>query len=568
MRLINELFSNPSFLVDEESLGYIVRDIINMNWWNTSGVLAGYRKNKRVSNPFTEDQKRIAVQLKEFYRHRILETRNLDAYRSELDGYIKGDVSALRQLGAWSMPCRANPSQYFTKDGQMTWVDCTSRATYAAKYVFQNGYIDFDGVCRADGMTKFLNWIADGTLCDLGVAHLFDDGDNKVKAEIFSQKATQTTVAEWVDGLGIKVIPEREGLLEAIGHVRTDPYKLFEAECVKAGTAEGVNECLYGLKTMASVGGEIKRASRASHASDASNASRASDASNASRASDASYASRASAASYASEASYASQASHASAASDASEASYASQASHASDAGVTGFNGSAWSECESAITKPDGLEYPKEFRKNIFAMAGYWKINKEIVALAKLGWFDPFMGHGSSPLYAAKHGVRYLGFDTNKRAFDEYLSEVKDACRRASLITGIDVEMCLQDSTEYQPALNNSFDLCYTSPPYFNFEEYGGNTAHYEGCNNYDDFHQKVSVPVLRNVHKYLTDDGILALQLSTNKSEMNGWQRIAESCGWELVSSGKTGCEAIKYSQMSKRSQGLLVFKKQTPRN
>jgi len=557
MRLINALFCDPSFQVDRHSLGYIVRDIINMNWWNTSGNLVGYKNNKRVHIPFTEEQKRIGVQLKEYYRHRLLATRDPDKFRQELYGYVTGGVKSLKQLGAWSMPCRANPSQCFTKDGQMTWVDCTSRATYAAKYVFQNGFVDFDSVCRAKGMNELIGFIKDGTCVDLGITHLFEDGDNLVKAEIFSQKQSQLSVAEWIESLGLQVLPERQWLFDAIAHVRTDPYKIFEAECVATGEAPGVNECIYGLKTMASVGGEIKKASAASNASHASAASRASDASNASNASRVSDASYASQASHACRASHAGEASRVSCASDASHTSRASAASCASHAGFTPFTGASWADCEKAITKPDGLEYPLEFRKNIFAMAGHWKIDKDVVALANLGWFDPFMGHGSSPLYAAKHSVRYLGFDTNKRSFDEYLHFVREA------IDGTSAEIRLHDSTEFLPELAGQFDLCYTSPPYFNFEEYGGNTGHYQGCATYDDFHQKVSVPVLRNVYNYLVQGGTLALQLSTNKTEQKGWQQIAESVGFEIVEAKKTGCEAVKYSKMSRRSQGLLLFRK-----
>ena len=548
MRLINELFSSPSFHIDKESLPYIVRDIINMNWWNTSGVLIGYKKNKRVMAPFTDEQKRIGVQLKEFYRHRILETRDADKFKQELDKYLQGKVAVLRQLGAWSMPVRANPSQYFTRNGEMTWVDCTSRATYATKYVFQNGFIDWDGVCRAEGMTKLLDFIRDGICCDLGIAHLFDDGDNQVKREIFSQKTEQTTVAEWVGRHGVRVLPEREWLLESIGHVRSDPFKVFEAKMIAAGAAHGVNEGLYGVFTSHTV--DVKALS--SRVSETKNTSCASEASRVSAASDASRASHASNASAASTASYASNASRAS---DVSRASDASHASRASDAGHLNFAGTAWADCHNAIKKPDGLEYPLEFRKNIFAMAGHWKIDKQIVAQARLGWFDPFMGHGSSPLYAARHGINYLGFDTNARAFAEYLHFIQDAIR------GTTAEIRLQDSTEFLPELVGKFELCYTSPPYFNFEEYGGNRGHYENCQTYADFHQKITVPVFQNVAQYLVPGGMLALQLTTNKTEQKGWQTVLESIGWKLVSAGETGREKVQYSMQSKRGQGLLVF-------
>lgn len=570
MRLLNELFENPSFQIDEDSLGYLVRDIINMNWWNTAGVLTGYARNKRMQRPFTEEQKRLAVQLKEYYRHNKISICDEDTFRREIKQYIAGTRTKMDQLSSWSMRSRANPSQYFHRpDGTMTWVDCTSRATYAAKYVYQNGFIDWDGVCRVKGVSRVLRFIRDGVCEDLGISHLFEDGNNAVKAEIFSQKSEQRTVEDWVRLLGIKIMPSRQRLYDAIFHVRTDPYKAFEAACIAAGVAEGVNECLYGLKTMASVGTVV--ASDTSHASNTSRASSASGASNASRTSDTSHASDASSASLASSASNASNASHASDASrasgisdtsyasDASRASLASSASNASrasDAGTTTFDGSAWSECKTAITKPEGLEYPPHFRKNIFAIAGSWKIDKAVVHESRLGWFDPFSGHGTSPLYAARHGIKYVGFDTNKAAFDAYLGIVASELPEH-------VTLRCHDSTVFVRELVGQFDLCYTSPPYFDFEEYGGNTAHFDGCASYADFHARITVPVFRNVYEYLVDGGVVALQVGKQKKDRQGWIDALTSCGFALVDSRLTGQEANKYSAMSKRDQSLLVFRR-----
>ena len=339
-RLLNQLFENPDFKIDRESLGYLVRDIINMNWWNTAGILRGYTKNRRVNGEFTETQKLIAVQLKEFYRQRRIILKDEAAFRQEIKNYIDKKGMALRQLGMFSMRARANPSQFFHKNvkaenGQnqlvMTWVDCTSRAIYAAKYILQNGYIDFDGVCRLDGCKKVVEFIEKGICEDLGVKELFIEGESLAKKECFSQEKYQMTVTEWVEHLDIKPIAERKWLLNEIGHVRTDPFKNYEAFLLKFDRLPGVNELLYGFKTSASVD-----TIGASHASDASAASHASSASRASNASAASHASN------------------------------ASNASAASDAGNTGFTGTAWSECKTAIKKPTRLDTPKN-RKNFRA---------------------------------------------------------------------------------------------------------------------------------------------------------------------------------------------------------
>ena len=536
-RLVNQLLENPEFKVDRKSVPHIARDIINMNWWNTCEVLLGYQNNRRVSGPFSETQKLIAVQLKEFYRARRIAIKDDGKLRAELAGYINSKVSNLPQLGAYSMLTRANPSQYFDRqDGTMTWVDCTSRATYAAKYVYQNGYGDFDGRLRVLGATKILDYIRDGLCENLGVTEYFIEGDNSVKAEMFSQKTNQYSIAEWVQLLGIKVIPGRTWLFDAIKHIKTDPYKIHEAAVIKSGTALGVNEGLYGLHTSQSVLGarSQSREGRASHASNASSAS------------DASHASAASHVSCASDAAYVSRASH------------ASGAASASDAGTTGFSGQSWDGCETAIKRPAHLVYPKVFRKTIFGIAGNWKIDKGMVAVSRLGWFDPFSGHGTSPLYAKRMGIRYLGFDTNKKAFDEYLNTINEVCAESP---GPSSEVRCFDSTVFDPSLVGQFDLCYTSPPYFNFEEYGGNTGHYDECKSYGEFHTKITLPVFTNVFKYLIPGGTLALQSEKEVSKRRAWEYVLSRVGFKLVSSGVTGTEALKYSKMARRDQSLLVF-------
>jgi len=588
-RLLNQLFENLKFKVEEESLGYVVRDIINMNWWNTCEWHAGYVENRREQQDCPENLKLIAVQLKEYYRRRQLKLKSRGKLKEELQAYLLKNTSSLFQLRLHSVSTRQNVSQFFhDENGVPTWVDCTSRATYAAKYVCQNGYVDFDGMMRVvDGAKVPKNSY------NLGVNHLFVSGASKTKGEIFSQRLSQRTVKEWVSHLKISVHPKRAWLFDAIKHVRTDPFKKYEESRVVLRTAFGLNECLYGFSTSvtakhfnrataaskSSSASNVSRASRASNASNASaasRASRASNASNASAASDASYAShvsyvsrasgasnvsRASRASGASDASNVSAASNASRATDASSVSRASHVSRASDAGTTGFLGASWAESNAAIRKPEGLFYPPVFKANVFALAGHWKIDKNLVQAHRLGWFDPFMGHGESPLLAKKCGIPYVGIDTNTRAFENYLNDIQ----KWLLGPGAEIQMKNADSRTFFPELIERFDLCYTSPPYFDFEEYGGNTGHLEGCQSFKEFHEKITIPVFTNAKKYLVDGGTLALQVGSNEQQRTQWvDAILSIGGFTFLTHHLQGHQDNKYTSMAKGTQPLLVFIKQ----
>ena len=194
MRLLNALFEDENFLVDVDSIPYIVRDIINMNWWNTCDYIIGYKKNKRIClNYPTKNMKLIGIILKEYYRYRQNSLKNTKKFEKELRGYINGDVQQLRQLKLFSMNYRRNDSQYFYKDGKPTWLDCTSRATYAWKYVGQNGYMDFDSKIRAINANKIIKHCKETTVYPYKdeILNLFEEGENQVKKEIFSQRNEQ-----------------------------------------------------------------------------------------------------------------------------------------------------------------------------------------------------------------------------------------------------------------------------------------------------------------------------------------------------------------------------------------
>jgi len=113
-RLLNKLFEDETFYIDKESIPYIVRDIINMNYWNTNNFLMGYKNNKRIYGELTHEMKLIAILLKEYYRHNQNSFKNKDLLEEELKNYIMSyDRVNMRQLKLFSMEYRRNDSQYF-----------------------------------------------------------------------------------------------------------------------------------------------------------------------------------------------------------------------------------------------------------------------------------------------------------------------------------------------------------------------------------------------------------------------------------------------------------------------
>jgi DNA modification methylase len=200
-------------------------------------------------------------------------------------------------------------------------------------------------------------------------------------------------------------------------------------------------------------------------------------------------------------------------------------------------------------------------------MAGNWKINADLVAKSQLGWFDPFMGHGTSPLYAKRHGKNYVGIEINPDSMNGFLLPYVQKAVTLYGDPNARVELRLGDSAMFYADLVNRFDLCYTSPPYFNFEDYGFHNKVIQDCIDYDEYHRRVTIPVFSNVLKYLIDGGVLALQTEKNKTLKDKWVQVITCLGFTLLDDTITGQEANKYSTFSKRDQSLLIFRAPRPR-
>ena len=576
-RLLNKLFCDENFLLDSQSLPMVIRDIVNMNYWNTCDYLLGYQKNKRVCIDATFEMKLMAILLKEYYRFHMESLKDSDDFEKELQVYITAEKSPTRQLKIHSMKFRRNLSQFFHSKGEPTWLDCTSRATMAWKYVVQNGYVDFDKLCRLIDGNKIVETLKKNSVYPdrAAFSKYFKQGKSRVKSEILSQKKEQAKVCDWVEKLGIKVAESRLWLFEEIKEVRTDPFKSYEKALFNRKELLGNNEIHYlrskkqnvDFSSLASDASSVSDVSRASSVSRASHASSASNASGASRASDVSRASHASYASRASNASSASSASRASSASSASNASRASDVSHASSASLSCDSPQAkncsWFNVEKAIGELKGLDHPPIFEKNKFALSGHWKINKDLAQSCQLGWLDPFCGHGETPLYASKIGKNFVGIEINEKSMNGYIKPFIEKAIKKHGNPNVRSEIRLGDSSVFQEDLVGSFDLCYTSPPYFKFEEYDMTNPVIFECEDYDEFHERVTKPVFKNVYKYLVSGGILALQTEKDKTKKNNWIKTIESLGFKLIEDTITGREVHKYSIYSKRDQSLLIFDK-----
>jgi hypothetical protein len=121
----------------------------------------------------------------------------------------------------------------------------------------------------------------------------------------------------------------------------------------------------------------------------------------------------------------------------------------------------------------------------------------------KIGILDFSSGWGGRCIAAMSLNIPYIGFDSNKKLESSYKSMVQTLDPEAK------VQMTFQPS-ETVDFTNYSYDLIFTSPPYFTLEEYEGMPKYNKDQGFLDDFF----LPVLRSAWDGLKPGGHLALNM------------------------------------------------------
>ena len=191
------------------------------------------------------------------------------------------------------------------------------------------------------------------------------------------------------------------------------------------------------------------------------------------------------------------------------------------------------------MTIPDGYKYPDNISTNRFFMFGSFNGNLELLKQfcpSNAFVFDPFAGHGDRALFFMEYGCKtYIGNDTNEREWNflnnnliELINKYKRFNQRC--------EVRIKNSMIYEPELENKVDFVYTSPPYFDFEMYDGFTEQIAGMKTYDDFHREFSIPIFKNVYRYMKDGGVVILQTEKDKKLKQKWIDMMVSVGFKNI--------------------------------
>lgn len=154
-------------------------------------------------------------------------------------------------------------------------------------------------------------------------------------------------------------------------------------------------------------------------------------------------------------------------------------------------------------------------------------------------YFDFSCGWGVRMLSSMKHDVEYYGTDPNYILCDR-LEQMASDYREA---TGSNVKTHIypHGSEVFVPELESKIGIAFSSPPYFNLEDYKiGNQSWSEGV-TYDSWKDNYLNQTIANIYRYLIDDGYFAININNfnkynNHDLVGDTYDLAISNGFELV--------------------------------
>lgn len=153
--------------------------------------------------------------------------------------------------------------------------------------------------------------------------------------------------------------------------------------------------------------------------------------------------------------------------------------------------------------------------------------------------YDFSCGWGVRLLCSLRNGLDYYGTDPNY-ILDERLESLGTLYKQTCSINN-EIKIYRHGSEKYIEELNNKIGLAFSSPPYYNLEDYKiGNQSYCEGV-TYEQWKNNYLIPTINNIYEYLISEGIFAININ-NFKKYNNYDLIqdtidiSKSTGFKLI--------------------------------
>lgn len=176
-------------------------------------------------------------------------------------------------------------------------------------------------------------------------------------------------------------------------------------------------------------------------------------------------------------------------------------------------------------------------------------------------YYDPCCGWGMRMLVSAEKGVKYIGNDVNM----DLIAKLNEFGKDINTIKDFKYAIIPQGSEIYLPHLENKVDFVFTSPPYFNLEQYGGEQLTKKL--DYAEWLRNFIVPLLQNCKKYIKEDKYILINIKdiTGYPIYTDTKKLGIALGLELVQERdlKQTNRTHMVTKHGDSSEKIMVFKK-----
>lgn len=176
-------------------------------------------------------------------------------------------------------------------------------------------------------------------------------------------------------------------------------------------------------------------------------------------------------------------------------------------------------------------------------------------------YYDPCCGWGMRMLVSAEKGVKYIGNDVNM----DLVGKLNEFGQDINTIKDFKYAIIPQGSEIFLPHLENKVDFIFTSPPYFNLEQYGGEQLTKKL--DYAEWLRNFIVPLLQNCKKYIKNDKYILINIKdiTGYPIYTDTKKLGIALGLELVQERdlKQTNRTHMVTKHGDSSEKIMVFKK-----
>ena len=186
-------------------------------------------------------------------------------------------------------------------------------------------------------------------------------------------------------------------------------------------------------------------------------------------------------------------------------------------------------------------------------------------------YYDFSCGWGARMLSTMHKGIKYIGTDPNY-LLTERLEQIKNRYDEVNNVN-TDVTIYTQGAEKYIPQLENSVGSAFSSPPYFDLENYKIGDQSYKDGMSYQDWLDSFIMPMVKNCYGCIVNNGYFGINIKNTKAYpmLDDCKKIIEEEGFELYAiemlnninrahgDAKTNGKCVKINQ----DEQILIFKK-----